>query len=96
MYKCVYHHCPTNYIHMHIHVGTMYVHDCVCVSCVGVLDWSQYPPSGRDILLDNAHCSGSEESILDCPALNSVSGDTVHCSNSKEAAVQCGGLLVIY
>ena len=54
---------------------------------------AQYGESDRDILLDDTHCSGLEENILECLALNSQLGDTIQCHDSKLAAVICGGWL---
>ena len=44
--------------------------------------------SEREVFLDNVLCTGSEDSILDCTALQ---GDSIECYGSNEAGVVCGG-----
>ena len=67
------------------------IHFCPILFSAAVRQ-AQYGNSDRDILLDDIHCSGLEESLLDCRALNSQLGADIQCYGSKLAAVRCGGL----
>ena len=41
---------------------------------------------GREILLDDVQCNGTEEALDDCPA---TTGDQHDCSHEEDAGVQC-------
>ncbi|KAJ8358087.1 hypothetical protein AAFF_G00035130, partial [Aldrovandia affinis] len=62
-----------------------------CGAAVAALQFAHYGQGAGIIFLDDLHCTGSEQSLLDCPS-NGIGSH--NCFHYQDAGVLCAGLNV--